>query len=207
MHYLVSTASDIDAFQAHPKIGVITQPRTGLGRGIRSGRPWGCDCDVFGPHGVELGRYLDLLDRLEPYTATSLFVTLPDVPGDGAATLDSWEEHLYIFVGRGFPLAYVLQDGCETWPFPEGCSAVFLGGTDPWREVHAAPLLARAARQGLYVHVGRVNSARRCRALAPLGADSVDGTWLAWRSEGLEKSLGTIGHWLDGAQPLLKLAG
>ncbi|WP_229776556.1 hypothetical protein [Deinococcus ruber] len=203
--YLASTGSSLDAFDAGPDIGQMTQPpRSGVKASIREGRWWGCDCDVFGPRGVELERSLDLLESLRDHSAICLLITVPDHPGDGVATFEQFDDDLMALIGFGFPLAYVLQDGCETLPIPEGASAVFLGGTDPWREQWAATLLTRAKRAGLHRHVGRVNGARRSRALGPLNAQSVDGTYFQF-AEATKKSVRRVNGWMQGAVPLLTL--
>ncbi|WP_229776075.1 hypothetical protein [Deinococcus ruber] len=202
--YLASTGSSLAALGAGPDIGLMTQPRSGVKHGIREGRWWACDCDVFGPRGVELERYLALLESLREHWSTCLFITVPDIPGDGVATFEQFDDHLMALIGFGFPLAYVLQDGCETLPIPEGARAVFLGGTDPWREQWAATLLTRAKRAGLYRHVGRVNSARRSRALGPLNAQSVDGTYLRFAGA-TKQTLRKLNGWMQGAVPLLTL--
>ncbi|GGR15826.1 hypothetical protein [Deinococcus ruber] len=202
--YLASTGSSLDALDAGPDIGQMTQPRSGVKANIREGRWWGCDCDAFGPRGVELERFLDLLESLRDHSATCLFITVPDHPGDGMATFEQFDDDLMALIGFGFPLAYVLQDGCETLPIPEGASAVFLGGTDPWREQWAATLLTRAKRAGLHRHVGRVNSARRSRALGPLNAQSVDGTYLRFAGA-TKQTLRKLNGWMQGAVPLLTL--
>ena len=47
-----------------------------------------------------------------------------------------------------------------------------------------------AKRAGKWIHVGRVNSERRIRWAASLGADSIDGTgWAVWRDTNLPRGL------------------
>ncbi|GAA5534094.1 hypothetical protein [Deinococcus aluminii] len=206
MLYLASTASDLR--HADPRIGVMTGPACGGLGSIRHGHPWASDCGVYSSTGKEQycpHSFVQHLDRLEAYADTCLFVVVPDHPGDGPATLQRFLDHAPFLVGRGFPLAYVMQDGAEHLPFPEGMSVAFLGGTDPWRARHGAAMIRRAKAEGFPVHVGRVNSARRVRALAALGVDSVDGTYIGFR--GVERGLAEIAGWLAQDRLPVLLAG
>ena len=61
---------------------------------------------------------------------------------------------------------------------------MFIGGTANWKtSQEAGDLIAEAKRRNKWVHVGRVNSYSRMRAVAALGADSVDGTHIAFRPD------------------------
>jgi hypothetical protein len=98
--------------------------------------------------------------------------------GDGQATLELfalWHPFLV-----HLPLAYVAQDDSERigipWDAP-GLRAIFVGGSTAWKLGPGAAAVIRVAKhRGLWVHVGRVNSWRRARYFASLGADSFDGT-------------------------------
>jgi hypothetical protein len=76
----------------------------------------------------------------------------------------------------------VAQDGLESLPVPWGdFDALFIGGTTGWKlGPHAREIAAEAKRRGKWVHMGRVNSERRCRYAAAIGCDSVDGTKLVF---------------------------
>jgi hypothetical protein len=77
----------------------------------------------------------------------------------------------------GLPCAFVLQDGAtsETIPWDQ-LQAVFLGGSTTYKESQAARVLCEEARRrGKWVHVGRVNSARRENLIRSF-ADSFDGS-------------------------------
>ena len=77
----------------------------------------------------------------------------------------------------GLPYGFVLQDGATSATIPwHQCQALFLGGSTEYKLSEEAHELCREAkRRGKWVHVGRVNSARRERLIAPF-ADSFDGT-------------------------------
>jgi hypothetical protein len=58
--------------------------------------------------------------------------------------------------------------------------AVFIGGGDPWKDSSAAIDIAKTAKTlGLHVHVGRVNTAKRFKLFASIGADTCDGSGVA----------------------------
>jgi hypothetical protein len=200
MLYLAATSSHIEHL-AHDQVGIMTSPRARSVHGIHAGRPWGMDCDVFSGPGYNEDAHLAFIERLTPMHATCLFMVVPDVPGDGAATRVLWEHGLPLYAITGLPLAYVMHDGCEQEDLPEEADVMFLGGTDPWREAWGAVMLQRAADLGKRTHVGRVNSRRRVTNLALLHADSCDGTYLAF--QGRDTGLARIGGWLDAANTAL----
>jgi hypothetical protein len=75
----------------------------------------------------------------------------------------------------GYKAAFVTQDGCVSSTIPwEGVDVLFVGGSNHHKLVESHPLIAEANARGVWVHVGRVNSAKRVM-LFPT-ADSVDGT-------------------------------
>lgn len=105
--------------------------------------------------------------------------------GDSHATRERWEEWLPWLAH--LPLAYVLQDGAEKpgrvpWGHP-ALAGVFVGGSDIWRYgAECAALVARARRDGLHVHFGRVSSLKRIRYAASIGATSFDSSrYSRWR--------------------------
>jgi hypothetical protein len=78
----------------------------------------------------------------------------------------------------GWPVAFMGQDGLAIADVPwASCEAVFLGGSTAWKLGRVArDLAAYGAARGKWVHMGRVNSARRLRYAVRIGCDSVDGT-------------------------------
>jgi hypothetical protein len=141
-----------------------------------SGMPYAADNDAFS--GFDAARFTRMLDRLEPLHPGPMFVNVPDVVADAAATLRRWHEWLPELQARGLPASYVLQDGQENVPVPwNDCAAVFVGGSTEFKlGPVAAELVAEAKRRGLWVHVGRVNTRKRASYIASIGADSFDGT-------------------------------
>lgn len=123
-----------------------------------------------GWHEQEFERMLDAVAGL-----ALTFVVAPDVVGSHERTLDLWHAWAPRIRDRGLVPAFVLQDGwTET---PEDAGAAFLGGGDEFKlgPVGAAACQDAIAR-GLWLHVGRVNSAQRTAIAGSLGASSFDGT-------------------------------
>lgn len=170
----------------HPQLGRFTQPRSG--NSIRDlatcGHLWAADNDAL--NGLDVDAYLTMLDTIRQHdTSRLLFVTAPDaaemtptgprVSWDG--TLWLWRAWRAALLRRGLPLAIVLQDGAtvDTVPWHD-VQAVFVGGSDAWKDGPAAARLAtEARRREKWVHVGRINTQRRERLWWPL-CESFDGT-------------------------------
>jgi len=191
--YLVPGSSSLSG--QHPRLGVIAGPRSGHLAGVREGRRWAADNDAF--HGrFDPSEFRAMLTKLAPYRAACLFVTAPDIRLDAQGTLDLFATWGPVLRDLGFPVAYVAQDGSEHLPLPDA-DALFIGGSDAWRDRHAAGLIWRAKERAWWVHFGRVNSLARNVACARLGVDSADGTYL--RFKGNETGLADISRWLTEA--------
>ncbi len=109
-----------------------------------------------------------------------LFAVVPDVVGDHAGTVQSWQQHAGTVLDAGLPAAFVLQNGCtDIGQVPAGASAIFIGGDDTYKlGPDAARVTWQARNAGLWTHMGRCNSAVRFRRALAMGCDSVDGTFL-----------------------------
>ena len=121
-------------------------------------------------------RFLAFLDWLGD---RARFLVLPDIVRGGLASLEltlTWLERL-----RGHPsmLLIAVQDGMTPAmiaPFLGPRVGIFVGGGDPWKE-ESLPGWGELARQcGCYLHVGRVNTARRIFLCAFVLANSFDGS-------------------------------
>lgn len=126
--------------------------------------------------------FASLLQRQEKQMDRCLFVTCPDIVANGRRTLEIWN-----YRRRFFPLqwiekaALVAQDGMEDllicW---ENVHAIFVGGGDPWKDSRAAADIVKTAKTlGIHVHVGRVNTLKRYKHFAAMGADTCDGSGVA----------------------------
>ncbi|MBZ9752218.1 hypothetical protein GO986_12210 [Deinococcus sp. HMF7620] len=195
MMYLAATSSSLHG--AHPRIHVMTGPRTGGLRPLGEGRLWASDNDAYSGRFCpeRFGRHLQ---RLLPHAQRCLFVAAPDFPGDPDSTLACWRACMpHLALEFPYPFAFVAQTGCVPEDIPGDAGALFLAGHDAWREGQAGADLIQHAREalGLHVHIGRVNSASRLRHFAGLGAHSADGTYLSY--QGVTRGLAVIGRWLD----------
>lgn len=173
----------------HANLGRLIQPRmtSSIEATAAAGIPWAADNDCF--QGLDANAYISMLHRIRELVGC-LFVTVPDVVGDHETTRALFDEWMYRLGGWGLPWAFVLQNGCTSGDVPWGeIEAVFIGGDDAFKLGEDAEALAREAKaRGKWVHMGRVNSAKRIRYAATIGCDSVDGTswnrwvdrWLSW---------------------------
>jgi len=114
-----------------------------------------------------------------------VFAAAPDVVGDHHATLSRSLPWLPKIRDLGYPAAFVAQDGATPDEMPwTQFDVLFVGGSTEFKLGPAARALIRSAkRRGMWVHVGRVNSYKRCRAMEALGVDSVDGTKLTFEPD------------------------
>jgi hypothetical protein len=187
----------------HPRLGRLLQPRhtSSVELTARAGIPWACDNDAFnGWDAAAERRYVNMIDRVAGLPGC-LFVTVPDVVADAAATramFDHWAPELE---RRELPLAIVAQDGMtvdELRELAPRLAALFVGGSTEWKLGDEAAELAREAKTlGLFVHWGRVNTRRRFDHIVATGAaDSFDGSkWARFRNTYLDAGL----VWLDDA--------
>lgn len=155
-------------------LGQMVTPESG--NRVVPGARWAMDNGCFSDRWTP-ARWLAALDR-DRDTPGCLWAVVPDVVGDARATNERWARWHGAARDRGYRCAYVMQNGCRSYP---SCSAVFVGGDTAWKlGPEARALVARARAEGLWVHMGRVNSLRRLRYAAAIGCDSVDGTYLAY---------------------------
>lgn len=143
------------------------------------GWPWAADNDAFSAW--DEGRYLTMIDAISGLGGC-LFVTAPDVVGDGNETLKRFREWQPYLRDTQLPIALVAQDGmvCKELPWPY-FDALFIGGSTAFKMGEAARTLAEEAKRRHYwLHMGRVNGHQRIRYAKAIGCDSIDGTSLSW---------------------------
>lgn len=176
-----------------------------MGNRLPDGVPWAADSGCFNRKTyVGDEAYLAWLAERATHADRCVFATVPDVVADHEATLAMFPAMAKRIDDLGYPVAFVAQDGAsiETIPWDE-IDALFIGGSTDWKVSETAyELVAEAKRRERWVHVGRVNSLRRLRAFAFAGADSADGTFLAF---GPEKNLPRLAAWLDHINTRLTL--
>jgi hypothetical protein len=182
VRFLVPVGGVVDAY------GILTSYKhKGVPAGIVAGLPWAGDNCAF--TGFDADRFGAWLEGMTAYRSTCLFVAVPDVVGDAAATLAryvTWAQAM-----DGWPLAYVGQDGSEDYDIPPSASALFIGGTTAWKESQAAiDMIRRAQARGLRIHIGRVSWNRRYRMFRVLdGSELFTADGNRQRFEGVKKTL------------------
>lgn len=177
MYLLVTKAeATLEKYGQQPQLGRLVQPRhyDSLGRTVANGRVWAADNDCF--QGLDAAAYRRMVEALP--VEGCRFVTVPDVVADHAATVELWSDWSQYVKARGLPAAFVLQDGCRTFSHvPSDADALFVGGTTVYKmSEQARTIVTEAKQRGMWVHMGRVNTARRIVLARSWGCDSVDGS-------------------------------
>lgn len=118
-----------------PEVGALLVPNQG--NRCPTDRPWAIDNGAY--RGIDWSAFWKLLARCQGRPGC-IFAACPDVVGNAKETfryfVDHWEE---IKLWRGFPIAYVLQDGQEDFSPPwNEMDCAFIGGTDRWKLSTAA---------------------------------------------------------------------
>ncbi len=186
------------------RLGVLMTPRNGnrIGKADAAGTVWAADNDCF--QGLHPVRWLRFLAKVVESGSRPVFVACPDVVADAGATWALYDRWAPVLRSLGLPVALVLQDGLERFKWRarlpsawDEIAAVFVGGSTAWKEgPHAAALVDEAKARGKWIHVGRVNSERRIKRFAELGADSFDGSgFSAWG----DKRIALAVKWIDRA--------
>ena len=126
----------------------------------------------------EEDEWLKALDKLRKYKDQCLFVVIPDEFGNCEETIKKF--HHYKDMASDFPKAFVAQDRIMDYkndiPWSE-FDCIFIGGNDSHRLGRGGGWAVKEGkRRDKWVHVGRVNSARR--VIRFWQADSWDGTHL-----------------------------
>lgn len=192
MLYLSGCASPAVIASGRPDLGLMLTPKMG-NRPDLSVIPWAADTGCFAaPDEYDEGVYLAwLAARPRP-----LFATAPDVVRNAAATWAKSADVLPKIRALGVPAALVAQDGIEDMAIDwDSFDALFVGGSDAWKlGPRAYEVGIEAKRRGKWLHWGRVNSARRMRQALKAGADSADGTFIAF---GPERRFPEVLRWLD----------
>lgn len=186
---------------ASPQLGRLVQPRhyPKIEATAARGVPWAADNDAFNGWGDgQIARFDAMCDRLKGLPGC-LFVTVPDVVADAHATAVQFERWSSAPRRRALPAALVAQDGIEhlqawltmAWP---RIGALFIGGSTEFKlGPIARELVAQAHARGKWVHMGRVNTARRIAYAREIGCDSIDGTkWVRWRDTYLQDGIARV---------------
>lgn len=180
------------------KLGAMLTPKSwsGLNEEASRGFPFigldnGCFSDSWNEN--EWGSWLI---RMQPLVPQVLFAVVPDVVADHAATLELWKQNFAQVHTFGYPAAFVLQDGATYKDVPwSELDVLFIGGSTAYKLAEQTwRIIERAASNGVWVHMGRVNTFNRLRRAAAHGVSSVDGTTLAIAPD---TNLPVLLSWLD----------
>jgi hypothetical protein len=110
---------------------------------------------------------------------SSDFVVVPDIVQGGLASLDLSLKWLPSVLSETRLALIAVQDGMlpsDIEPFLGDNVGIFVGGSTDWK-LNSLPGWARLARKhSSYIHVGRVNSAKRISVCLMHSVNSIDGT-------------------------------
>lgn len=146
-------------------------------------------------------RFLRFVDWLGD---RALWLVLPDIVCGGIASLALSLEWLDRLRGHPSILLIAVQDGMTPAmiaPFVGPRVGIFVGGSDEWKEATLEAWGALAAETGCYLHVGRVNSARRIFLVLAALAHSFDGSSVTRYAKTLpmldeaSRNIDFAGHW------------
>jgi hypothetical protein len=111
------------------------------------------------------------------------WIVLPDIVAGGSASLRLSLDWLDALRNRpelhGAQYLLAVQNGMEPGhiaPLVDPEVGIFVGGDTPWKLAMMATWARLAHERGALCHVGRVNTVRRIRLCAAVGADSFDGS-------------------------------
>jgi len=195
MLLLTTAAHPTHMCHRHPNLGRLVIPRdcARIDETAEAGIPWAADNFAFA--GFDPDAFRRMLAAITGL-AGCRFVVVPDVVGDAGATrmrYQSWHDEV---AATGQPIAYAAQDGVKSGDIPwDEIGALFIGGGDQFKlGPHTERLVAWAHGYGLWVHMGRVNTAKRARYAAAIGCDSFDGSKFSrWRNTYLADGLAWAG--------------
>lgn len=157
---------------------------------VETNRVWAIDNGMF-TKGLHWSALLDFLIKMDDHRLTCQFVVIPDVMANAIATLDRFRWLAWKIKAMGWPVAFVAQDGQETYDLPPEYDALFVGGSTAWKmSDQAVTVIKRAKADDKWVHVGRVNSQKRIAYFQMYGVDSVDGTCLTYGPDLNRRRLG-----------------
>jgi hypothetical protein len=181
----------------HPNLGRLIVPRdcARVDETAAAGIPWAADNGAF--RDFQPAAFRRMVERAAGVPGC-LFVAVPDVVADAAATGRRFRQWAPLVERADLPLALVAQDGLTPARVPwDSIAALFIGGSTVWKMGPEAHRLILAAKgRGVWVHLGRVNRGnRRITWAKAVGCDSIDGT--------------AVAKWTDAHLPgqLLRAAG
>lgn len=224
IRYLTGVSNPaVKAIAERRSIGLLAQPGNGYAAQAKSWPFWAADNGCYSQgEAFDLGAYLGWLEANQDKACSCLFATAPDVVGDMTKSWARSAPVLERIRALGYPAALVAQNGLhvsgpggdlevlgddrdpasdtgERIPW-SSFDVLFIGGDNrfklSWRQFF---LIGEAKARGKRVHVGRVNSYHRLQQAEHFGADTADGTFLAFAGRGKRQAAGVaiLERWLD----------
>jgi hypothetical protein len=127
---------------------------------------------------------------------TCVLALAPDVPFNMDATLLRSVPFFPIIRELGYPVGLAIQNGVQVKTLEwDTFDAVFIAGTKAFKTSwQAYEVIKEAKKHKKYVHIARRNSQRAVQEAYDMGADSVDGTYLAF---GPDKNWPKMQAWFE----------
>ena len=192
--YLTGSVTDVRSLLDNKRLGYMNTPSN---RHTMNNWIWAADNGCYGKNYVGDDKWFAWLESFtDEAKSLCLFATAPDVVGDASSTLARSLPWLSKIRSIRYKAAFVAQDGLrvDSCPWDE-FDALFIGGTTDWKlSKDAADLMSAGKQRGKWIHVGRVNSWKRYQGMACRGADSVDGTFIAF---GPKVNAPKLMSWID----------
>jgi len=190
MRYLPNNVACVWQLRARGwNLGWLMSP-AGYRRPVKAGElmPFALDNGLYHapdqrPKGMAaLVPFYAMLRRVAREGVEPLWVVVPDVPYDGVRSLAMSRKHAR-HVADHLPdakLALAVQDGM-TPDALDGFDAVFVAGSDEWKDSTIGLWCREGHARGMPVNVARVNTWRRAALCMEHGADTADGTCFGYR--------------------------
>jgi hypothetical protein len=130
------------------------------------------------------------VEALARHGGSADWVVLPDIVAGGAASLAQSLHWRDLVLGLTPRALLAVQDGMtpeDVRPHLGPRVGIFVGGSTEWKLQTLAQWSHLGREAGTWVHVGRVNTARRIKLCIRVGATSFDGTSATMYSSTLPK--------------------
>jgi hypothetical protein len=147
-----------------------------------SGVTWAADNGCYtSKNNFSPEKWLKFLRRWQGQ-GTCVLALAPDVPFDMHATLERSAPYLSLLREIGYPAGLAIQNGVQVQTLQwDTFDAIFIAGTKAFKTSwQAYEVIKEAKKRGKYVHIARRNSQKAMQEAYDMGADSVDGTYLAF---------------------------
>lgn len=199
MFMLVNSRPKAICVKEHDNLGFLVTPFSNTPYEQVKNKVYAIDNGAFA--GLDEKKFTNIVNKFKN-NKKELFIAVPDVVGSHKETIKmfyKWRDKL-----TDYNLGFVAQDGMTSQDIPKEVQAVFIGGSTEFKLGQTAYDIIQTAKQnGLWVHMGRVNSLKRIKYAFDSNVDSIDGTKYAkFDKVHLEKALKYISN-LEKQIPLI----